>query len=41
MLITGNFLDLWQHLIAAGSDFRPCATRLIPSLAFSDVDFSG
>ncbi len=41
MLITGNFLELWQHLIAAGSDFRPCATRLIPSLAFSDVDFSG
>lgn len=41
MLITGNFLELWQHLIAAGSDFRPCATRLVPSLAFSDVDFSG
>ena len=41
MLITGNFLDLWQHLLAAGSDFRPCATRLIPSLAFSGVDFSG
>ena len=41
MLITGNFLTLWQRLLAAGSDFRPCATKLIPSLAFSDVDFSG
>lgn len=41
MLITGNFLELWKHLLAAGSDFRPCATKLIPSLAFSEVDFSG
>ena len=41
MVITGNFLTLWKNLIAAGSDFRPCATKLIPSLAFSDVDFSG
>ena len=41
MLITGNFLELWKHLLAAGEDFRPCATRLIPSLAFSEVDFSG
>jgi PmbA protein len=41
MLITGNYLELWKHLLAAGSDFRPCSTRLIPSLAFSDVDFSG
>ena len=41
MLITGNFLTLWNNLLAAGSDFRPCATRLIPSLAFKEVDFSG
>jgi len=41
MLITGNFLELWKHLLAAGSDFRPCSTKLIPSLAFSEVDFSG
>lgn len=41
MLITGNFLTLWKNLIAAGSDFRPCATRLVPSLAFKEVDFSG
>ena len=41
MLITGNFLQLWKNLLAAGSDFRKCNTKLIPSLAFSDVDFSG
>ena len=41
MLVTGNFLQLWKHFIAAGEDYRPCATRLIPSLAFTDVDFSG
>ena len=41
MLITGNFLDLWQHLLAAGDDYRLCATKLVGSLAFSGVDFSG
>ena len=41
MLITGNFLSLWKNLIAAGEDYRSCATKLIPSLAFSGVDFSG
>lgn len=41
MLITGNFLDLWKNLIAAGDDYRLCAGKLIPSLAFKDVDFSG
>lgn len=41
MLMTGNFLKLWRSFLASGSDFRLCATKLIPSLAFSDVDFSG
>ena len=41
MLITGNFLELWKHLLVAGNDYRPCTTKLIPSLAFSEVDFSG
>ncbi len=41
MLITGNFLTLWNKLIAAGDDFRVCSSRLVPSLAFSGVDFSG
>lgn len=41
MLITGNFLNLWQGLLAAGNDARPCKGKLIPTLAFRDVDFSG
>ena len=41
MLVTGNFLTLWQRLIAAGYDSRPCKGKLIPTLAFGDVDFSG
>lgn len=41
MLVTGNFLTLWQRLIAAGDDSRPCKGKLIPTLAFGDVDFSG
>ena len=41
MLITGNFITLWQGLIAAGDDARPCMSKLIPTLAFSNVDFSG
>ena len=41
MLVTGNFLTLWKNLLAAGEDWRPCATKLIGSLAFSEVDFSG
>ena len=40
MVITGNFLDLWSHLLACGDDARPCQSRLVPTLAFSDVDFS-
>jgi len=41
MLVTGNFLTLWNNLIAAGDDYRLCSSKLIPSLAFSGVDFSG
>lgn len=41
MLITGNLIELWKHLKAIGDDARPCTTRLIPSIAFTDVDFSG
>ncbi|MBO4470018.1 MAG: TldD/PmbA family protein [Bacteroidales bacterium] len=41
MLITGNFLQLWKNLLAAGEDSRPCAAKLIPTLAFANVDFSG
>ena len=40
MLITGNFLTLWNNLVAAGEDARSCMSKLIPTLAFSNVDFS-
>lgn len=41
MIVTGNFLDLWSRFLAAGEDARPCASKLIPTLAFGEVDFSG
>ena len=41
MLMTGNFLTLWSRLLAAGDDARPCQTKLVPTLAFAQVDFSG
>ena len=40
MLITGNFLDLWNKLVAAADDARPCLSKLIPTLAFTNIDFS-
>ena len=41
MLITGTFRELWKNLIAAGDDARPCMAKLIPTLAFTNVDFNG
>ena len=40
MLITGNFLTIWENLLAAGDDPRPCKSKLIPTLAFGKVFFS-
>ena len=40
MLITGNMIDLWKNLIAAGTDARSCAKWSIPTLAFDSVNFS-
>jgi PmbA protein len=40
MLITGNLLRLWNNLLAAGNDARFCKSKLIPTLAFGNVDFS-
>ena len=40
MLITGNLTELWNSLIAAGTDARSCARWQIPSLAFENVSFS-
>lgn len=41
MLVTGNFTELWNNFIAAADDARECMSKLIPTLAFSNVDFSG
>ena len=40
MLLTGDFITLWNHLLAAAEDARPCLSRQVPTLAFSDVSFS-
>jgi len=40
MVVTGNFLTLWNNLIYAGEDSRPCMNKQIPTLAFKNVDFS-
>ena len=40
MLITGNFLTLWGQLVAAARDARLCMSRLVPTLAFKNIDFS-
>ena len=40
MLITGNLVTLWNNLLAAGNDVRFCKSKLIPTLAFGNVDFS-
>jgi len=41
IVVTGNLMSLWGSLLAVGDDARPCMTRIIPSIAFRDVDFSG
>lgn len=41
MLVTGNYLSLWNNFCAAGSDARPGNAKRIPSLAFENVDFNG
>ena len=41
MLVTGNFRELWKSLLAAGDDARPCLAKLIPTIAFKNVDFNG
>lgn len=40
MVVTGNFLDLWSHLVACGDDARICFAKQVPTLAFKEVDFS-
>ena len=38
MLVTGNFIDLWNRLVATADDARLCMSKLIPTLAFSKID---
>jgi len=40
MLMTGNMTDLWNRLIAAGNDAREDSSWLVPTLAFSGINFS-
>ncbi len=41
MNITGNILTLWNNLVELGNDPRESSSWKIPSLLFSDVNFSG
>ncbi len=38
MLVTGNFIDLWNPLVATADDARLCMSKLIPTLAFENID---
>ena len=38
MLVTGNFIDLWNKLVLVADDARLCMSKLIPTLAFENVD---
>ncbi len=40
MLITGNIVELWNALVAAGTDARESARWQIPTIAFEGVSFS-
>jgi PmbA protein len=41
MNVTGNLRDLFARLELIGNDPYPYSSTLVPSLVFSDVDFSG
>jgi PmbA protein len=41
MNITGNMKDLWSGIIEAGNDVYRNTSWLMPSVLFSNVDFSG
>ena len=41
MNITGNFITLWENLVAVGNDPRMNTSSRIPTLVFEGVDFSG
>lgn len=41
MVVTGNFITLWNNLTATADDARSCMAKRIPALAFSGVDIRG
>lgn len=41
MLITGNMVELWNSLLAAGNDPKEYGSWAVPTLAFGNVSFSG
>ena len=40
MIVTGNMTELWNGIVAAGTDARECTRWQIPTLAFEGADFS-
>ena len=40
MIITGNMIELWNNLMGVANDARKDARWKIPTLAFSNIDFS-
>ena len=40
MLITGNMIELWSNLLLSGSDPMDGFSRQVPTVAFSNVEFS-
>ena len=40
VLITGNLITIWNNLETVADDARPCLSKLVPTLAFSNVDCS-
>ena len=41
MVVTGNFITLWNNLTATADDARSCMAKRIPALAFGGVDIRG
>ena len=41
MNITGDFITLWENLVAVGNDARTASSNRIPTLVFDNVAFSG
>ena len=38
MLVTGNFIDLWNKIVLMADDARLCMSKSVPTLAFENID---